>query len=132
MSMFHSVTPGRHGIVTNVYVPQVRPVAGLIEQLRKHGKTAAFFYNWEELRDLSRPDSLACSCFLSLHQYEDTDRRLTSLAVNALGDLKPDFLFLYLGLTDEAGHRYGWGSPEYHEVLYRAWDCVQRIAGAAG
>ena len=59
MSLFHSVTPERHGILTNTYVPQVRPVRGLCEVLRAAGKTCAFFYNWEELKDLSRPDSLA-------------------------------------------------------------------------
>lgn len=28
MSLFHSVDPGRHGILTNTYVPQVRPRHG--------------------------------------------------------------------------------------------------------
>ena len=50
-----------HGILTNTYVPQVRPVNGLCEQLRAGGRKCAFFYNWEELRDLSRPESLAFS-----------------------------------------------------------------------
>ena len=52
MSLFHSVTPQRHGILTNTYVPQVRPVKGLCEVLRGAGKKNAFFYNWEELKDL--------------------------------------------------------------------------------
>ncbi len=26
MSLFHSVPPARHGVTTNLYVPQVRPV----------------------------------------------------------------------------------------------------------
>ena len=30
MSLFHSVDPGRHGILTNTYVPQVRPVTGCL------------------------------------------------------------------------------------------------------
>ncbi len=34
MSMFHSVPPERHGITTNLYTPQVRPVSGLLEQIR--------------------------------------------------------------------------------------------------
>ena len=51
MSLFHSVSPDRHGILTNTYVPQVRPVNGLCEQLKAAGKTSAFFYDWEELRD---------------------------------------------------------------------------------
>src|SRR5690606_25826447 len=61
MSMFHSVPPGRHGIVENVYTAQVRPVAGLCEQLRMNGKRNAFFHNWSELQDLARPGSLAYS-----------------------------------------------------------------------
>ncbi|MDO4829744.1 MAG: alkaline phosphatase family protein, partial [Clostridia bacterium] len=32
MSLFHSVDPDRHGILTNTYVPQVRPVEGLYER----------------------------------------------------------------------------------------------------
>ena len=33
MSLFHSVPPERHGITTNTYMPQVRPVSGLFEQI---------------------------------------------------------------------------------------------------
>ena len=63
MTMFHGVAPERHGITTNLYMPQVRPVEGLCERLRAAGKTCAFFYNWHELRDLVRPGSLAYSVF---------------------------------------------------------------------
>ena len=65
MSLFHSVTPERHGILTNTYVPQVRPVRGLCEVLKAAGKHNAFFYNWEELKDLSRPDSMTFATFVS-------------------------------------------------------------------
>lgn len=30
MSLFHSVDPGRHGILTNTYVPQARPRGGAV------------------------------------------------------------------------------------------------------
>ena len=65
MSLFHSVDPSRHGVTTNTYTPQVRPVKGLCEVLNDNGKTCAFFYNWEELRDLSRPGSLIKSYYVS-------------------------------------------------------------------
>ena len=39
MSLFHSVDPWRHGITTNVYTPQVRPVKGLCEVLRENKKS---------------------------------------------------------------------------------------------
>ena len=32
MSLFHSVDPDRHGITTNGYVPQVRPIKGMFDQ----------------------------------------------------------------------------------------------------
>ena len=37
MSLFHSVDPDRHGILTNTYVPQVRPIVGLFDQLDTFG-----------------------------------------------------------------------------------------------
>ena len=50
MSLFHSVTPQRHGILTNTYVPQVRPIRGICEVMKAAGKKSALFYNcvpWE-------------------------------------------------------------------------------------
>ena len=43
-SMTHSVTPQRHGILTNTYVPQVRPVKGLFEKVNEAGGISAMFY----------------------------------------------------------------------------------------
>ncbi len=57
-SMAHSVTPQRHGILTNTYVPQVRPVKGLLERVAESGGVSEMFYGWEPLRDISRPGSL--------------------------------------------------------------------------
>lgn len=67
MSLFHSVDPDRHGITDNIYTPQVRPIKGICEVLRQNRKRCAFFYTWEELRDLTRPDSLVLSNFISGH-----------------------------------------------------------------
>ena len=69
MSLFHSVPPERHGILTNTYVPMVRPINGICEVLRAAGKASALFYDWEELKDLSRPDSLAYANYVSGHIY---------------------------------------------------------------
>ncbi len=44
MSLFLSVPPERHGITTNTYVPQVRPVKSLINSLHDHGKKCAMFF----------------------------------------------------------------------------------------
>ena len=132
MSLFHSVPPERHGILENVYTAQVRPIAGLCEQLSLHQKTCAMFHNWAELRDLARPGSLAYSYFVSgsAHTYEASNQMLTDHAIEYINDNTPDFTFLYLGLVDEIGHRHGWMSEEYIQSVYDSWACIEQAAKA--
>lgn len=129
MSLFHSVTPQRHGILTNTYVPQVRPVRGLCEVLKVAKKRNAFFYNWEQLKDLSRPDSLAYANYISGHVYgyKDCNQRLTDSAIAYINSDEPDFTFLYLGYTDASGHDYGWMSNEYLTAVSESFDCIERL-----
>ena len=128
MSLFHSVTPQRHGILSNTYVPQVRPVRGLCEVLSAAGKKCAFFFNWEELRDLSRPGSLAYSKFISgRYGYEASNEALTDDAIAYVNAEKPDFAFLYLGFVDEAGHGHGWMGEEYMYSVKESLDCIERV-----
>ena len=116
MSLFHGVCAERHGILTNTYVPQVRPVNGICEHLAAAGKSCAFFYTWEPLKDLSRPQSLARANYYSgkLYSFEKADALVTDDAERMLrsGDA-PDFIFFYQCNVDEVGHKYGWMSDEY-------------------
>ena len=128
MSLFHGVTPQRHGILSNTYVPQVRPVDGLVDQLNKYDKKCASFITWENLRDLSRPDHLHTALCLNLHKMDDTDRKITDKAIEYIKEEAPDFLFLYLGDTDEAGgHDNGWMSDIYLQVVNRAMGCIEKV-----
>jgi predicted AlkP superfamily pyrophosphatase or phosphodiesterase len=129
MSLFHSVAPDRHGVLTNTYTPQVRPINGLFEQLRLSKKSCGFFYNWGELRDLAKPDSIAYGCYVSGHiyTYKEANSIITDEAIKYINKAKPDFVFLYLGYTDEAGHAYGWMTEEYIESVYESWDCIEKI-----
>ena len=45
-AMAHSVTPQRHGILTNTYVPQVRPIKGMFEKVNDFGGVCAMYYGW--------------------------------------------------------------------------------------
>ena len=128
MSLFHSVPPDRHGILTNTYTPQVRPINGLCEQLRLAGKTCGLFYNWGELRDLAKPGSVARGCFISgrIYTYEKANEIVTAEAVRFVNAAAPHFVFLYLGHTDEAGHAYGWMSDEYIKAVYSSWDLIEK------
>lgn len=132
MSLFLGVPAERHGILTNTYTPQVRPVRGLCEVLRSAGKQCAFFYNWGELRDLAQPDSLAHSCYISGHvyTYEKANELAADAAISFIGSFDPDFTFLYLGLTDAAGHDHGWMSDRYLEAVSASWDTAGRVIGS--
>ena len=132
MSLFHSVKPDRHGVLTNVYTPQVRPINGLCEQLKLSNKSSGLFYNWEELRDLARPGSISCGCFISgkTYTYRESNIILTDKAIKYINKAEPDFVFLYLGHVDEAGHAYGWMSEEYIQSVYDSWNCIERITSS--
>ena len=93
MSLFHSVDPSRHGNTTNTYTPNVRPINGLCEVLFNAGKKNAFFYNWEEIRDLSRPNSLAFAYFSKgrLIGYDNANNVITDAAIDYLTKNETDF-----------------------------------------
>ena len=129
MSLFHSVDPDRHGILTNTYVPQVRPIAGLADHLSRCEKRCAMFYTWEPLRDLTRPGALCRSVFAdqkALGPIPATEEILAP-ALSALRSDDLDFVFLYLGAPDELGHDEGWMSPAYLAAVSHAWDCIRRV-----
>lgn len=127
MSLFHSVDPSRHGILSNTYVPQVRPVKGLIDTLDEQGFSCASFITWEELRDISRPDHLTYSQLINLHYQKDTDRKISDAAIQYLSENETDFTFLYLGQTDETGHDKGWMGEDYENCVSGAVDCIRRV-----
>ena len=72
-SMAHSVTPARHGILTNTYTPPVRPVVGLFEKVDMMGGTSAMLYGWEPLRDIASPGALQFSTYINAYKRESAD-----------------------------------------------------------
>ncbi len=132
-SLFFSVDPQRHGITTNTWRPMVRPIDSLIDAIRKNDGKAGMFYNWEELRDLNRPGSLHRSYYQtigdvrSIEEEMEKEQEMTNLAINYMKKESPDFLFLYLGYTDYAGHDYGWMEKEYNVTLSNAMDCIKSL-----
>lgn len=129
MSIFHSIDPKRHGIMSNTYVPQARPVNGLCEVLLAHKKKSAFFYSWSELRDITKPGSLSFSYFCKGRDigYEKANDMLTDEAIKYLNGNDTDFAFLYLGHTDMVGHIAGWMSEPYMGAIDNSWKNIERI-----
>lgn len=133
LSIFQSVNPSRHGVLTNTYVPPARPFDGLFEALHHAGKTSAMFYAWEPLRDVCRPGLLTFSEYAFAYSMENSDTYLTDRALNCVREHEPDFLFLHLVETDEkGGHDNGWMTPAYFDRLRIALDNVKRIIDACG
>ena len=126
--MTHSVTPQRHGILTNTYVPQVRPVKGIFEKVSAAGGVSAMFYGWEPLRDIALPGSLKFSTYINAYALESSDTVLTDEAEKLILNHKPDFVFLYMVETDEkGGHDNGWMSDEYLRRINIAISNVKRM-----
>ena len=116
-SIFHSVPPTRHGITTNIFTPMARPLPGLVEVARAAGKRTAFFYNWEELRDLARPGNIQYSYFRDSSEDPNGDDETVSQASRFIQKERPDFAFIYFGTVDTTGHNHGWMSEQYLKQL---------------
>ena len=133
MSMFHSVTPERHGITTNLYMPQVRPINGLFEQIHNAGGKCAMYYGWEPLRDISRPGSLVEAEYVWAYSEDNTDGILTDRMISYAKNKDLDFIFLYMVETDEkGGHDNGWMSEKYLGCVSNALDNVKKVIDALG
>jgi predicted AlkP superfamily pyrophosphatase or phosphodiesterase len=117
MSIFYSLLPDQHG-VTLVGHHMRNEVNGLIERLYLAGKTSAFIYNWDPLRELSRPLHLSAAFMANnSSQFVDGkmvgDRFILEHACREIPKNLYDFVFVYWGTIDECGHRFGWMSDEY-------------------
>ena len=109
-------------------------VTGLFEQLAKKGRKCAMFYNWEELRDVTRPDNLCRSEYVSGRVYggEAATKESFAAAKKRLKNSDIDFAFLYLGWTDSAGHKFGWLSEEYMRAANETGDMLSELIEELG
>jgi predicted AlkP superfamily pyrophosphatase or phosphodiesterase len=129
-SIFHSTPPERHGITTNIWTPPARPMVGLVEALKAAGRRSAFVHNWEPLRDLSRPESLAYAYYREPIYDPACDDPIAAEAARLLSSEPFDFVFVYFGSVDLAGHGYGWMSPEYLGQLHRVDALLDTVLAA--
>jgi predicted AlkP superfamily pyrophosphatase or phosphodiesterase len=129
-SIFHSVPPSRHGIVSNTWTPMARPLPGLIDLCKLAGRSSAMFYNWEPLRNINQPEALTLSFFKDTSYQIDGDEIVSSEAARMIPLHKPDFAFVYLGTVDTMGHLASWMSDEYFAQIARVDGCLGRVLDA--
>jgi hypothetical protein len=113
LSIFHSVPPSLHGTTTNAWQPMARPLPGLIDIAHRAGLRTAAIYNWEPLRDCSRPESLDFAYHRFNFRDANGDQVIAEEAARYLGQDRPDLAFVYFGTVDQWGHQHGWMSGEY-------------------
>jgi predicted AlkP superfamily pyrophosphatase or phosphodiesterase len=131
-SIFLGVTPETHGTVGNIWNSGDWQAPGLIDLIHFAGGKTAAFYNWEPLRDISRPGSLDISVCLNHAESPDltlgeSDNQVVDMATSFISSSCFDFSFVYLGCLDTAGHRHGWMSSEYLHTLENADQCIHRL-----
>lgn len=119
-SMMHGVPPEVHGITSNTWqaLPvdaRGVPLPGIFDLLHQNHLRTAAFTTWEELRDLWRPGAVDEAAFVNIYgpRGSQSDTLIAQLAADHIAREQPDFTFVYLGLTDEIGHHFGWLSAEY-------------------
>ena len=133
MSIFHSVIPERHGMSTNTYMPMVRPVNSLFQQISNAGGKSAMYYGWEPLRDVAKPGTLKHAEYIWAYTTDQTDRLLTESALRYIKKEKPDFVFLYMVETDEkGGHDNGWMSDVYLKCIHDAIENLKNVIDEVG
>lgn len=131
-SMLRGVDVPRHGITSNTFQPLARPVPSLFDAAHAAGKKSGFFYNWEQLRDLSAPGSLDVSYFWRDCKSPEGDRHVAEQAIRHIQSMGLDFTFVYLGWPDECAHKHGWMSEPYLRAIENADACVGEVVAAAG
>ncbi len=130
-SIFTSLSPTAHGVLTNTGSPSLSSEArSLIDIAKDFGKTTASFYGWEHFRNLSTPGALDHSHLTKSSSVENCDIEIAEAAASYLVSSLPDFCFVYFEGTDMAGHENGWMSKEYLEAIENADNAVGIIMEA--
>ncbi len=129
-SMLRGVDVTRHGITTNTFMPLARPVPSLMDAARAAGMRIGSFYNWGELRDLAEPWSADVTYGLRDVYSLESDLQIVRAVQRHLEEWTFDFLFVYLGWTDAAGHAHGWMSRPYLDAVENADRCVGSLVEA--
>lgn len=129
-SLFTSTDPEVHGVKTNWFEPSEIWIKSLFQQLNAWNKTCAVFYNWPQLQFLwHHPGSIMHSVLYSTYLIETRKANTLTMeaAKNAVIEYSPDFVFLYIGAPDSAGHEHNWMSKEYLETVNFSFSLLEEM-----
>ncbi len=130
-SLFLSVPPAHHGVLSNEWKPPQPAIPSLIEVVHQAGLGTAAFYEWEELRDLSRPGALDLAYYYRPEDPEgDGDLQIGKMVATYITRHRPAFTFVHLDGTDLMGHRHGWMSQPYLQAVSKADGAIGLVLAA--
>jgi len=130
ISMLHGIDAPRRGLNIAGLISADPVIPGLLDIAHEAGLQTGAFYNWELMRDISRPGSLDVSYYINQRQHYRTtgdDNAVVRVAVEHLMIMPLNVVYLYLGTLDNEGHKDGWMSAAYMTALENADSCVGRL-----
>ena len=138
ISLFTSVGPEKHGIISNDIRPFPEEYASLMQILREAGKQTAAVAIWEQVGSVGRPEDINRLDFcdglalehLSPDKAMEIQARWTDRAANIIRKEDFDFLFFQYEMADTIGHRSGWMSKEYLKAVKFTADCMEKLYDA--
>ncbi len=131
-SMVTGVQPTKHGIQWNADLPLERPVypayPTLFTLAHRAGYSTAMAAGKSKFVTLNVPKSID-HLFVPSGDTMGNDG-VADAAVEMEEKYQPGVLFVHLPQTDNAGHKYGWASPQYMAAMHDADTCIGRILKA--
>jgi len=131
-SMLTGQPPSMHGVSwnTDIGLPRHMSTPTIFGVLRSNGYVTAAFFSKSKFSSLQRAGTLDYSQAPGLFSQWPAEKTVGDVE-RYLANNRPNLLFIHLGDTDHAGHRYGWMSPKYGEAVQFVDSAVGRILTAA-
>ncbi len=104
-----STSDNGHGIPPTIFT--------ILRQQRPSSEMGCV-YDWDIIGAISDTLAMDYHYFIKTYRGKETmitNEEYTKLATDYIKEKKPDFFTFYYGSLDNAGHQYGWYSPEYME-----------------
>jgi arylsulfatase A-like enzyme len=122
-SMLTGLCPDKHGVDWNDYIPENGIAEGtdLFDLAHAAGLETWMFVGKEKLKQVTASTSLTGFVKGSDRDSELTDQLIEEFPANF------GVLFVHFATADGMGHEYGWLSPEYLSVAFRADESLGRI-----
>jgi arylsulfatase A-like enzyme len=130
--MLTGVNPRKHGIEWNRDLPLIRPVypnfPTLFYYAKRYGYTTGMAAGKSKFDALTVAGTLDYESIPTKTSEKDTD--VADVAAKVILEHKPNVMFVHLPGNDNAGHKYGWGSPQQSEAVVNADQAVREVMDA--